>query len=211
MKQTIESLLAQALTELKKQGIVPPEMSASLQLERARDPSHGDFATNLALTLAKQSKLNPRDLAQKIVAAIPPDACLAKVDIAGPGFINFTLTPQASYAVVSQILREKENYGQSAMGRGQSIHLEYLSSNPTGPLHVGHGRSAAYGACVAALLKAVGYKVHREYYVNDAGRQMQIVGLSIWLRYLEALGENIALPKNAYQGDYIIEIAEKVD
>lgn len=181
--------------------------SENIQIERTRDKSHGDYACNIALVLAKQLKQKPRELAQQIVGALPADPAIAKVEIAGPGFINFFLSPHAYHDMVCDILDKAENWGRSDVGAGKKIHMEYVSANPTGPLHVGHGRGAAYGATLANLLESAGYTVHREYYVNDAGRQMDILATSVWLRYLELAGEEIVFPANGYQGDYIWDIA----
>ncbi len=206
MKQHITNLFTQALTELKNQNIIPETISVSI--ERTRDKSHGDFACNAALILAKTAAMSPRDLAEKIIKQLNNnDPAIKKFEIAGPGFINVFLTPQAYSKVITNILENKEKYGQSNIGAGQSVMIEFVSANPTGPLHVGHGRGAAYGAALANLLTAVSYKVHKEYYINDAGRQMDILAISVWLRYLELAGETLTLPANAYQGDYIWDIA----
>ncbi len=206
MKQHITNLFTQALTELKNQNIIPETISVSI--ERTRDKSHGDFACNAALILAKTAAMPPRDLAEKIIKQLNnDDPAIKKFEIAGPGFINVFLTQQAYSKVITDILENKDKYGQSNIGAGQSVMIEFVSANPTGPLHVGHGRGAAYGAALANLLTAVSYKVHKEYYINDAGRQMDILAISVWLRYLELAGETLNFPANAYQGDYIWDIA----
>lgn len=151
--------------------------------------------------------MKPRELAERIVAALPPSDLIAKVEIAGPGFINFFLSPAAFRAVVPEVLAAGETYGRSEAGASQRIILEFVSANPNGPLHVGHGRGAAYGDSLARLLRAAGYAVHTEYYINDAGRQMDILAVSVWLRYLELLGEPIVFPSNGYKGDYVRDIA----
>lgn len=185
-----------------------PEVSLPVpQIDRTKDKSHGDFASNIALMLAKPTKMNPREVAAIIVAALPADSIVEKVDIAGPGFINFTLTADMAQQVVSTVLSQAEAYGNSDMGVGKTANVEFVSANPTGPLHVGHGRGAAYGSVVSSLLSAVGYQVHREYYVNDAGRQMDILATSVWLRYLEACGEKVTFPRNGYKGAYVFDIA----
>jgi arginyl-tRNA synthetase len=176
-------------------------------IERARNPKHGDFASNIALVLGKRIGENPRVLAGQIAAAFPASQILENVEVAGPGFINFKLSRRAFEAVVTTIVEEGANYGRSELGAGSSIHLEFVSANPTGPLHIGHGRGAAYGAVVANLLQTVGFSVHREYYVNDAGRQMDILALSVWLRLLQAAGLDICFPQPAYQGNYVAGIA----
>jgi arginyl-tRNA synthetase len=176
-------------------------------IERARDSRHGDFACNVAMALAKVARAKPRDLAERLVAELPASPLIAKVEIAGPGFINFHLAADAYHNLIPQALEEGDRFGRSDLGSGKRIQVEFVSANPTGPLHVGHGRGAAYGAVVADLLEAVGFQVHREYYVNDAGRQMDILATSVWLRYLELCDETLVFPANAYKGDYIWDIA----
>lgn len=210
MREQLKQLLKQALEQLVSEGVLSPSEGFSPRVERTRDPRHGDFATNIALLLAKQAKAPPRQLAERIVAALPNHPHLQKIEIAGPGFINFFIDPKAQFEVVRKILEEGEQFGRSRIGEGKQIHIEFVSANPTGPLHVGHGRGAAYGATVANLLEAIGYRVHREYYVNDAGRQVDILALSIWLRYLEKLGEPAAFPEKGYRGNYLLPIAEKL-
>ena len=210
MKKRLESLLREAVSTLVSSKILPSDIEANCQVERSRDAQHGDFASNLAMALSKQAKTNPRALAEKIIEAIPADPILAKIEIAGPGFINFFIDAKAQFAIVSTILEAGEKFGQNQAGAGQKIQVEFVSANPTGPLHVGHGRGAAYGAVVSNLLAAVGYDVHREYYVNDAGRQMDILAASVWLRYLELSGEAFVFPSNGYRGDYVRNIAESL-
>ena len=210
MKQKIEDLIQNAINTLKLEGIISSELNPQIIIDRARDAQHGDFASNLALVLAKPAQLNPRELALKIIAALPQDEAVTKVEIAGPGFINFFINPDSQYQIVSQIYAQGNAYGLSKVGAGKKVQVEFVSANPTGPLHVGHGRGAAYGSVVADLLEAVGFNVHREYYVNDAGRQMDILAASVWLRYLEACGEVVTFPSNAYRGDYVREIANDI-
>lgn len=207
MKEQLQQLLHTTIERLQQQGSLPPVSPIEIRLERCRNPEHGDFASNIALTLAKAAQCKPRELAELIVRNLPEVAYLAKVSVAGPGFINFTLTRQAVYQVVKDILAEGDGYSRLTIGQGKKVLVESVSANPTGPLHVGHGRSAAYGACIADLLAAVGFMVIREYYVNDAGRQMNILATSVWLRYLELWGALLRFPSNGYQGDYIVEIA----
>ncbi|WP_428357231.1 arginine--tRNA ligase [Methyloprofundus sp.] len=207
MKQKLEALLSQAVEALKTDGILEQELKPQINIERARDQQHGDFATNLAMMLAKPAKMNPRLLAEKIIAVLAPDAAVSKVEIAGPGFINFFIDPKAQYQVITSIHEQGNKFGLSQIGAGKKVQVEFVSANPTGPLHVGHGRGAAYGSAVADLLAAVGFDVEREYYVNDAGRQMDILAASIWLRYLEECGEVLTFPSNGYRGDYVREIA----
>ncbi|MEL0083493.1 MAG: arginine--tRNA ligase, partial [Gammaproteobacteria bacterium] len=187
MKNRITQLLATAAAHLHADQLLPEAVDPeSISVERSRDESHGDFASNLALTLAKAARTNPRELADKLVAALPEDPAVEKVEIAGPGFINFFLNLASLNSVVADILTRGSEYGRSDLGAGRKILLEYVSANPTGPLHVGHGRGAAYGSALASLLKFTGHQVSQEYYVNDAGRQMDILATSIWLRYLQA-------------------------
>ncbi len=207
MKNRLECLLQAAVSTLKQEGALPREIEPVCQVERTRDPQHGDFATNLAMALAKPARSNPRALAESIIAALPADPAVLKLEIAGPGFINFFIDPQAQFDVIRAIHEAGHEFGKSQAGAGQRVQVEFVSANPTGPLHVGHGRGAAYGAVVSNLLAAIGCKVHREYYVNDAGRQMDILAASVWLRYLEECGESLVFPSNGYRGEYVREIA----
>ena len=207
MKHKLEYLLQHAVDALKTQGVLDHEVAVQINLERARDSQHGDFATNLAMLLAKPAKTNPRQLAEKIVAEIPAHNLVSKVEIAGPGFINFFINPDSQFEIVKKIHDAGSEFGLSDIGAGKRVQVEFVSANPTGPLHVGHGRGAAYGSAVADLLQAAGFKVEREYYVNDAGRQMDILATSVWLRYLEECGEVLPFPSNGYRGEYVREIA----
>ena len=207
MKQHLSQLLTQALASLHQNGVLPQAVANEINIERTRQKAHGDFACNIALSLSKLAGMAPRDLAQQIIDALPPSAQIAKIEIAGPGFINFFVAAETKQATIPQILEQGEHYGRSQFGQGQRILLEFVSANPTGPLHVGHGRGAAYGATLGNVLEAVGYTVHREYYVNDAGRQMDILATSVWLRYLELCGEELRFPNNGYRGDYVWDIA----
>ena len=207
MKHQLEGLLQQALAALKSQGQLDSATAVTINLERARDAQHGDFACNVAMLLAKAAKANPRQLAQAIVDALPADPLVSRVEIAGPGFINFFINPDYQFQIVRQIVEAGQAFGLSQIGAGKRVQVEFVSANPTGPLHVGHGRGAAYGSAVADLLEAVGFSVEREYYVNDAGRQMDILATSVWLRYLERCGEVFVFPSNGYRGDYVRDIA----
>ncbi len=204
-KSQLAALLQQALS-----SVAPDAAETPIHLERPRDPTHGDFATNLAMQLAKALKKNPRDIAQQLLAALPASALVTKAEIAGAGFINFTLDAAAKTGVVKAVLAEGANFGRSTQGGWQKVQVEFVSANPTGPLHVGHGRGAAYGASLSSLLTFAGWDVTREYYVNDAGRQMDILGLSTWLRYLDQHGVVVPFPPNAYQGDYVREMAAQL-
>ena len=210
MKQELQQLLLEAISIVQAKMDVTFSAIDDIKIERTRDQSHGDYACNIAMVLAKQAKTNPRELAAALLGNLPESEIIEHVEIAGPGFINFFLTKQSRLNVITNILQAAEAYGRSEFGSGKSILVEFVSANPTGPLHVGHGRGAVYGAVVSDLLEAIGYKVDREYYVNDAGRQMDILTVSIWLRYLELCEINIEFPENAYQGDYIRNIAGKL-
>jgi arginyl-tRNA synthetase len=210
LKTLIENLLRHALTALPEDLVPAAARTLSIEVENTRDAQHGDFASNLAMRLAKATRQNPRKLAEALVKSLPASSAIAKVDIAGAGFINFFLSEDAYHAEIGKVLQEGRQYGRSLTGAGRSVQVEFVSANPTGPLHVGHGRHAAFGATVANLLEAVGYRVAREYYINDAGRQMEILAASTWLRYLERSGERFTFPANGYRGEYIAAIAEQL-
>ncbi len=210
MKIYLQNLLKQSLTRLKETGALLVPISIEPKVDRARTKEHGDFTSNIALVAAGQANIKARDLAQKIVANVPASELVTRLEIAGPGFINFYLSASAFQRVVPEILRARADFGRSRLGQGQAVQVEFVSANPNGPLHVGHGRGAAYGAVVADLLATVGFQVQREYYINDAGRQMDILAVSVWFRYLELTGEAIAFPDNGYQGDYVYDIAAAV-
>lgn len=210
MKSQIEALLNAAIRQLQAAQQLPADLDPKIVVERTKDKQHGDYASNLAMMLAKPAGKKPRDLAAELIAALPADPAVQKVEIAGPGFINFYLHDGSQYAVIGHILNEGKHFGRSNVGQGKHVQVEYVSANPTGPLHVGHGRGAAYGATVANLLEAAGFRVHREYYVNDAGRQMNILATSVWLRYLEILGVEFDFPCNGYKGEYIKDISLKL-
>ncbi|MDC3280630.1 arginine--tRNA ligase [Candidatus Pseudothioglobus singularis] len=209
MKDQLQDLLKKCIQDLINEGLIN-EMPPKVRLDHTKDKSHGDYATNIALMLAKQAKTSPLVLAKIIVNQLEDASFIKKTEIAGPGFINFFLSDASSISIVSEIIELGEMYGKSEIGKGQSILLEYVSANPTGPLHVGHGRGAAYGATVSNLLRNIGFKVDNEYYVNDAGRQMDILTVSIFLRYLSLCGEQIRFPDNGYQGQYINDIADSI-
>ncbi|MCX4188659.1 arginine--tRNA ligase [Methylophaga sp. OBS4] len=209
MKEQLKNLIHQALSTFIQKHALAVDLP-EIQVDRTKDKTHGDFATNIAMMLAKPARMNPRQIAAEIVEALPVADFVTQVEIAGPGFINFFLSAAASQQVVSDILAQGERYGRSSAGNGKKVQVEFVSANPTGPLHVGHGRGAAYGSVVSSLLNAAGFDVHREYYVNDAGRQMDILAASVWLRYLAACGEHFTFPSNAYQGEYVREIAAEL-
>jgi arginyl-tRNA synthetase len=178
-------------------------------VEPPRDAAHGDMATNAAMVLAKDAKAKPRDLAEQIAARLRADDLIASVDVAGPGFINLTLKASAWSEALRTVLREGEAYGRSAMGAGEKVNVEYVSANPTGPMHVGHGRGAVFGDALVGLLISAGYSVTREYYINDAGAQVDVLARSAYLRYREALGENIGeIPEGLYPGDYLKPVGQ---
>lgn len=210
MNTAIQAALDHAVQSLKQQGVLPSEWNNNSTLTRTKDRSHGDFASNVAMTAAKAAGLKPRDLAEQILANLPEVADISKAEIAGPGFINFFLNANQRFAVLDQIQKQNQSFGRTQSNVGQRIQVEFVSANPTSSLHVGHGRGAAYGMTVANLLEATGAVVDREYYVNDAGRQMDILATSTYLRYLELKGQTLVFPKNAYQGDYVKEIAQSI-
>ncbi len=188
-------------------SVAPDQVETAIVLERPKQASHGDFACNLAMQLARAMKRNPRELAQLLLSEIPKSPFVAKTEIAGAGFINFHLLPAAKLEVVRNVLAQGEAFGRATLGGKKKVQIEFVSANPTGPLHVGHGRGAAYGASLSSLLAFAGWDVTREYYVNDAGRQMDILSRSGCLRYLELFGETVPFPPNAYQGDYVRDMA----
>ena len=191
-------------------SVAPDQADTSIVLERPKQAAHGDFACNLAMQLARAMKRNPRELAQLLLSEIPKSPFVGKTEIAGAGFINFHLLPAAKLDVVRSVLAQGATFGRSTAGGKKKVQVEFVSANPTGPLHVGHGRGAAYGASLSSLLAYAGWDVTREYYVNDAGRQMDILAVSCWLRYLDLYGITVPFPPNAYQGDYVRDMAEQM-
>jgi arginyl-tRNA synthetase len=209
LKETIESRLNQALEKLISDGLI--EAIPALQITRTKDAAHGDFTCNVAMMLAKQAGKAPRDVAQAIIDALDSsDSSIDKIEIAGPGFINFFMAQETTLNIINDIITVADRFGESNAAKGEKVQIEFVSANPTGPLHVGHGRGAAYGATLASLMRAVGFDVDCEYYVNDAGRQMNILATSIWLRYLDLNGIEFTFPVNGYKGDYIFDIAESI-
>ena len=192
------------------QVVAPGTGPVPILLERPKSLQHGDYASGLAMQLARPMKRNPREIAQALVAALPASPLLDKAEVAGAGFVNLYLKPAAKQRVVRTTLENGRAFGRVNLGRGRKVQVEFVSANPTGPLHVGHGRGAAYGASLSSLLEAAGYTVSREYYVNDAGRQMDILALSVWMRYLETAGARLSFPPNAYQGDYVRDMARQL-
>lgn len=209
MKQTVEHLLAQAVNALKQSSVIPAELDVDIKVDRAKDASYGDFASNLAMILAKPCRQSPRQLAQLLIDNLAQNIAVERVEIAGPGFINFFMAQQTRSRIIATILEQGERFGQNDLGKKQRVIVEFVSANPTGPLHVGHGRGAAFGASLANILTTAGFDVSREYYVNDAGRQMNILAVSVWLRYLSLAKETIIFPANGYRGDYVSLIAQQ--
>ncbi len=210
MKQHLRKLITDSISELLQQKGLPLPQGYTVQIERTRDASHGDFFSNAAMMLAKQLGQKPRELAAEIVDRLAVSEFVDNSEIAGPGFINFFLSQKAHLQLIPDIINAGDSFGQCDHGKGETILIEYVSANPTGPLHIGHGRGAAYGASLANLLNTVGYDTKQEYYVNDAGRQMDILAISVWLRYLNLCGQQLPFPEKAYQGDYVREIAAKI-
>ena len=210
MKQQLTELFEHAIDVLKEDGVIPRQQRVEVRFDHPRQKSHGDLATNVALSLAKAAGLKPRDLAQRLVDALVPSPYLQRVEIAGPGFINVFLSTLSQLQILQQIQAQGDDFGRCDVGHGDRVLIEFVSANPTGPLHVGHGRGAAYGDTLARVMRFAGYAINTEYYVNDAGRQMDILTLSVWFRYAELCGQQFTFPENCYQGDYIWDIAAAV-
>jgi arginyl-tRNA synthetase len=199
----------EAVAGLAAEGVAIPAAALDrVVVEAPRDPTHGDLATNAAMVLSRDAGMKPRDLAEKIAGRLSALADVAKVDIAGPGFINLTLKASVWPQVLAVAVASGERYGRGAMGGGAKVNVEYVSANPTGPMHVGHCRGAVFGDALASLLDVAGFDVTREYYINDAGAQVQVLGRSAYLRYREALGETITIPEGFYPGDYLKPVGE---
>ncbi len=207
LRLAIRAALDQCYSEESLNSGVSPD---EIQLEIPKNPDHGDFSTNLAMTLAKPERKAPRKIAEVLVAALQGTPLCDKIEIAGPGFINFRLTAACWYEVLGQISTQGANYGRSQVGEGTKVQVEFVSANPTGPLHIGHGRGAVVGDAVASVLQAAGFDVQREYYVNDAGNQVQTLGRSILLRLRELQGEVIEFPEDGYQAPYVVDLATKL-
>ena len=208
MKDSLHSLVLRALDALRADGTLPAGDAPAFVIERTKSRDHGDFATNAALLLAKLAGKKPRDLAVALVAALPADAGIAKVEIAGPGFINFFLSPAAYHAEVQRVFAQGRCYGSGNAGGGRTAGVEYVSANPTGPLHVGHGRAAAIGDCIARVLGANGWNVKREFYYNDAGAQIDNLAISVQARALGKGPDDAGWPADGYRGDYIKDVAQ---
>src|SRR4029078_8980106 len=198
-----------AVQQLKHDGVVPPEASIeAITLAPPKDASHGDLATNAAMVLAHAAGKPPRALAERLAPLIAADSYVDKAEVAGPGFVNLTLSPAFWPSVLRMVLEQGESYGQSPIGKGEAINVEYVSANPTGPMHVGHTRGAVFGDALANLLAFTGFKVTREYYINDAGAQVDVLARSAYLRYREALGEHITIPEGLYPGEYLKSVGK---
>ena len=211
MKDRLKQIITDALRRCYEQGVLHSKVLPEIVLEVPSRPEHGDFATNLAMILAKEEKKGPRQIAEILVGALGEgDGLCSRVEIAGPGFINFFLQRQCWYEILDEVMRQGGGFGRSTFGRGKRVQVEFVSANPTGPLHIGHGRGAATGDAVAAVLEAAGYQVQREYYINDAGNQVVLLGRSIQLRLRELRGESIEFPEDGYRGDYIRDIAREL-
>ncbi len=211
MKNRIKKLIIEAASQAQAKGLLTPTDFPEVNVEKPKVEAHGDFSTNFAMVIASLQKMAPRKVAQAIVDQLNDSGRLIeKIEIAGPGFINFYVTPTAWHPVLLEIQKTDRRFGASELGGGERVQVEFVSSNPTGPLHVGHGRGAAVGDSVANILSFCGYDVQREYYVNDSGRQIQTLGRSVFLRYRELFGKSAPFPENCYQGDYIREIAARI-
>jgi arginyl-tRNA synthetase len=210
VRARLDQLFHQALEDLAADEAFGALTGLATGLERTRDSQHGDFTSNVAMRAASLLRQPPRELAARIVAALPPIDGVAAIEVAGPGFINFRLAPGALREALRALLADGDRYGLAMPASRARVLIEYVSANPTGPLHVGHGRHAAYGATLAGILRAAGYSVDEEYYVNDAGRQMEILAASVWLRYAALCGSDIVFPPNGYQGDYVRDIATQL-
>lgn len=209
--KAFHSNLSDIVTKLGEAGDLPEGLDTSrITCEPPRDASHGDVATNAAMVLCKQAKMKPRDLAEKLAPEIEKIAHVISVEVAGPGFINVKLSDAFWHARLKDVLNAGTDWGQSDMGEGQTVNVEYVSANPTGPMHVGHGRGAVVGDALALLLAKAGYKVTKEYYINDAGAQVDVLARSVYLRYREAFGETVEIPEGLYPGDYLVPVGEKL-
>lgn len=216
MKDTIKKIVVDAAEQAFKNGMLPSDQIPDIQIEETKHQTHGDYSTNFAMVSASIQKMSPRKIAQSIVLEIEADkkgknrSLVEKVEIAGPGFINFFLSNKAWHPVVDHILDQDKLYGSSHIGKNEKVQVEFVSANPTGPLHVGHGRGAAVGDSVGNILSFAGFSVQKEYYINDSGRQIKTLGTSVWLRLLQKSGEQIDFPEDCYKGDYIKELANEI-
>ncbi|MCK5836988.1 MAG: arginine--tRNA ligase [Desulfobacula sp.] len=210
MKQKIIRTLLNAVQKAFENGMLPSNKMPEMEIEEPRHLSQGDYSTNIAMVSAAIQKMPPRKIAESLVAFIDTGSLIEKVEIAGPGFINFFISRDAWYPVVDRVLEQDEQYGASDIGRNAKVQVEFVSANPTGPLHVGHGRGAAVGDSVGNILSFAGFDVQKEYYINDSGRQIRTLGTSVWLRVLQQTGKDIAFPDECYQGAYINDLAAQI-
>ncbi|MEM9968578.1 MAG: arginine--tRNA ligase [Pseudomonadota bacterium] len=205
----IRTRIVAALEDMTAAGALPPKLDFTpITTEPPRDPAHGDMATNAAMVLAKPAQMKPRDIAEGLAQILSEDPRIIAAEVAGPGFLNLRLAPAMWHAVMRSILAQGKDFGRSTLGQGQKVNVEYVSANPTGPLHVGHTRGAVFGDALASLLDFAGYAVTREYYINDGGAQVDVLARSVYLRYLEAHGQEVAFPDGTYPGDYLIAVGE---
>ncbi|MDA8136878.1 MAG: arginine--tRNA ligase [Desulfobacteraceae bacterium] len=207
MKQIIRRTVANAVEKAFEKGLLPSDQMPDMDVEEPRHKAHGDLSSNVAMVSAALQKMPPRKIAEILVSHIETGDLIRKVEIAGPGFINFFLSNKAWQPVVDEILEQDTSFGSSDIGKNEKVQVEFVSSNPTGPLHVGHGRGAAVGDSVGNILAFAGFDVQKEYYINDSGRQIRTLGTSVWLRLLQKAGKAVDFPEDCYQGDYIKDIA----
>ncbi len=205
----IRALVLSNLDAMTKDGVLPEGLATdNVTVEPPRDAAHGDMATNAAMVLAKPARMKPRDIAEALATRLADDPRITSAEVAGPGFLNLRLAPSLWQGVIGAVLAAGADYGRSTMGQGKKVNVEYVSANPTGPLHVGHTRGAVFGDALASLLDFAGHEVTREYYINDGGAQVDVLARSVYLRYLEAHGQDVAFPDGTYPGDYLIEVGE---
>ena len=208
VRNAIMKMLSEAVLKLPGATEQADSLPLSIELDIPKIPEHGDYASNVALALTRRIRQKPRQIAEAVIANLnDSEGLLRKVEIAGPGFINFFLQADAWYVILKKIMTDPESYGRLDIGRGRKVQVEFVSANPTGPLHIGHGRGAATGDVLANILEVCGYDVDREYYINDAGNQMNTLGRSLYYRYQELLGEAIEFPDAHYRGDYMRDLA----
>jgi arginyl-tRNA synthetase len=210
MKELIRTVVLRAARAAFEQGALPSDQVPDMEIETPRHDAHGDYSTNFAMVSAAIQKMAPRAIAEALVSAMEKDSLIEKTEIAGPGFINFFLAKSAWHPVVDRVLEQDADFGSSDMGNGKKVQVEFVSANPTGPLHVGHGRGAAVGDAMGNILSFAGFDVQKEYYINDSGRQIRTLGTSVWLRLQQELGRDIPFPEDCYQGDYIVELAKEI-
>jgi arginyl-tRNA synthetase len=212
MKDQLKTIIVEAAGRAFEGGLLPSPTLPDMEIDIPKFDTHGDFSTNAAMLAAGVLKMAPRKIAQALVDSVrDPSGLIEKMEIAGPGFINFFLRDSAWHGVLGEVHRRDRLFGSSDFGRGTRVQVEFVSANPTGPLHVGHGRGAAVGDAVAAILKFCGYDVQKEYYINDSGRQIRTLGLSVWLRLKRLRGMEVDFPQDCYQGDYVLDIARRLD